>query len=128
MMERLMLDAVALWARAYKVDGFRFDLMGHHMVRNMENVRAVLDALTPEADGVHGAAVLLYGEGWDFGEVADGARGRQRHPARTSRAAASAPSTTACATRCAAAAPSTAAPTSCGSRASPPASAPCRTP
>jgi pullulanase len=75
MMERLMLDAVALWARAYKVDGFRFDLMGHHMVRNMENVRAVLDALTPVDDGVHGAAVLLYGEGWNFGEVADGARG-----------------------------------------------------
>jgi len=75
MMERLMLDAVALWARAYKVDGFRFDLMGHHMVVNMENVRGVLDALTPEADGVHGDAVLVYGEGWDFGEVADGARG-----------------------------------------------------
>jgi pullulanase len=75
MMERLMLDAVALWARAYKVDGFRFDLMGHHMVRNMENVRAVLDALTPTVDGVHGQAVLLYGEGWNFGEVADGARG-----------------------------------------------------
>ena len=75
MMERLMLDAVALWARAYKVDGFRFDLMGHHLVRNMENVRAVLDALTPEADGVHGDAVLIYGEGWNFGEVADDARG-----------------------------------------------------
>jgi pullulanase len=75
MMERLMLDAVALWARAYKVDGFRFDLMGHHMVRNMENVRATLGALTPAADGVHGDAVLLYGEGWDFGEVAAGARG-----------------------------------------------------
>jgi pullulanase len=80
MMERLMLDAVALWARAYKVDGFRFDLMGHHMVVNMENVRAVLDALTPEADGVHGGGVLVYGEGWNFGEVADGARGGQRHP------------------------------------------------
>ena len=75
MMERLMLDGVALWARAYKVDGFRFDLMGHHMVHNMENVRAVLDALTPEADAVHGAALLVYGEGWDFGEVADNARG-----------------------------------------------------
>jgi pullulanase len=75
MMERLMLDAVALWARAYKVDGFRFDLMGHHMVSNMAHVRATLDALTPDRDGVHGAAVLLYGEGWDFGEVADNARG-----------------------------------------------------
>jgi pullulanase len=75
MMERLMLDAVALWARAYKVDGYRFDLMGHHMVVNMQNVRAVLDALTPEADGAHGASLLLYGEGWDFGEVAQNARG-----------------------------------------------------
>ncbi len=75
MMERLMLDAVALWARAYKVDGFRFDLMGHHMAANMANVRATLDALTPERDGVHGDALLLYGEGWDFGEVAANARG-----------------------------------------------------
>ena len=75
MMERLMLDAVALWARAYKVDGYRFDLMGHHMVVNMQNVRAVLDALTAEADGTHGASLLLYGEGWDFGEVAQNARG-----------------------------------------------------
>ena len=23
------------WAKQYKVDGFRFDLMGHHMKRNM---------------------------------------------------------------------------------------------
>lgn len=75
MMERLMLDAVALWARAYKVDGFRFDLMGHHMAINMQHVRQVLDVLTPEQDGVHGASMLLYGEGWDFGEVAQNARG-----------------------------------------------------
>ncbi|MDF1522024.1 MAG: pullulanase-type alpha-1,6-glucosidase, partial [Trueperaceae bacterium] len=75
MMERLMLDAVALWARAYKVDGYRFDLMGHHMAVNMQHVRAVLDALTAETDGVHGASLLLYGEGWDFGEVAGNARG-----------------------------------------------------
>ncbi len=35
MMEKLMIDSVVTWARAYKVDGFRFDLMGHHMKRNM---------------------------------------------------------------------------------------------
>ncbi len=75
MMERLMLDSVALWAEHYKVDAFRFDLMGHHMARNMHAVRAVLDALTPEAHGVHGSGVYVYGEGWDFGEVAQGARG-----------------------------------------------------
>ncbi len=75
MMERLMLDSVALWAEHYKVDAFRFDLMGHHMVRNMHAVRAVLDALTADEHGVNGEGVYVYGEGWDFGEVAQGARG-----------------------------------------------------
>ena len=49
--------------------------MGHHMKRNMENVRAALDALTLEEDGVDGSSIYLYGEGWNFGEVADNARG-----------------------------------------------------
>ena len=39
-------------------------------------IRAALDTLTPEKDGVDGAAVYLYGEAWDFGEVALNARGR----------------------------------------------------
>jgi len=75
MMEKLMVDSVVTWARHYKVDGFRFDLMGHHMKANMLAVRAALDALTPARDGVDGKAVYLYGEGWNFGEVADNARG-----------------------------------------------------
>ena len=25
-----MVDSVVTWATEYKVDGFRFDLMGHH--------------------------------------------------------------------------------------------------
>lgn len=75
MMEKLMIDSVVLWATQYKVDGFRFDLMGHHMRVNMENVRAALDALTLEADGVDGKSIYVYGEGWDFGEVAVNARG-----------------------------------------------------
>ena len=75
MMERLMLDSVASWAEHYKVDAFRFDLMGHHMVRNMQAVRARLDGLSPALHGVHGEGIYVYGEGWDFGEVAQGARG-----------------------------------------------------
>ncbi|MBI5928104.1 MAG: pullulanase-type alpha-1,6-glucosidase [Chloroflexi bacterium] len=75
MMEKLMIDSVVLWATQYKVDGFRFDLMGHHMRANMEHVRAALDALTIENSGVDGKAIYLYGEGWDFGEVAQNARG-----------------------------------------------------
>lgn len=75
MMEKLMLDSLRTWATAYKVDGFRFDLMGHHILSNMEDVRAMLDSLTPDADGVDGAAIYVYGEGWDFGEVAGNALG-----------------------------------------------------
>ena len=77
MAQKLMVDGCVLWVRHYRVDGFRFDLMGHHSTENMEAVRAALDALTLEADGVDGAAVHLYGEGWDFGEVAGDARFRQ---------------------------------------------------
>ena len=69
-----MVDSVVLWARDYKVDGFRFDLMGHHSRENMLAVRTALDALTVEKDGVDGASVYLYGEGWNFGEVANNAR------------------------------------------------------
>jgi pullulanase-type alpha-1,6-glucosidase len=76
MMEKLMVDSLKTWATAYKVDGFRFDLMGHHMVYNMDAVRAMLDSLTPAADGVDGKSIYVYGEGWNFGEVADNARGR----------------------------------------------------
>ena len=74
MMGKLMVDAVLLWARHYRVDGFRFDLMGHHSVATMRAVRAALDALAPARDGVDGRAITLYGEGWNFGEVAGNAR------------------------------------------------------
>jgi pullulanase-type alpha-1,6-glucosidase len=75
MMEKLMIDSVLTWARAYKVTGFRFDLMGHHMKSNMLKLRAALDELTLARDGVDGRSIYLYGEGWDFGEVAANARG-----------------------------------------------------
>jgi pullulanase-type alpha-1,6-glucosidase len=75
MMEKLMVDSLLTWARAYKIDGFRFDLMGHHMKSNMLKVKGALAALDPAKDGVVGPGIYLYGEGWDFGEVAGGARG-----------------------------------------------------
>ncbi|WP_246266645.1 pullulanase-type alpha-1,6-glucosidase [Nonomuraea typhae] len=74
MMGRLVVDSVVTWAREYKIDGFRFDLMGHHPKSNILAVRKALDRLTPAGDGVNGKEILLYGEGWDFGEVAGGAR------------------------------------------------------
>jgi len=77
MMEKLMVDSLVTWARGYKVDGFRFDLMGHHSKANMLKVRSALDALTLQDDGVDGSSIYLYGEGWNFGEVANNARFEQ---------------------------------------------------
>ncbi|MFE1930229.1 pullulanase-type alpha-1,6-glucosidase [Streptomyces sp. NPDC059474] len=74
MMGKLVVDSIVTWARQYKVDGFRFDLMGHHPKANILAVRKALDALTPAKDGVDGKSIILYGEGWNFGEVADDAR------------------------------------------------------
>ncbi|MEZ4647677.1 MAG: pullulanase-type alpha-1,6-glucosidase [Candidatus Eisenbacteria bacterium] len=75
MMERFIGDDLVHWAKDYRVDGFRFDLMGHHMKSNLETWQTRLRALTPEVDGVDGSAIYLYGEGWDFGEVQGGKRG-----------------------------------------------------
>ncbi|MFF7372563.1 pullulanase-type alpha-1,6-glucosidase [Streptomyces tricolor] len=74
MMGKLVVDSLVTWAKQYKVDGFRFDLMGHHPKANILAVRKALDALTVEKDGVDGKKIILYGEGWNFGEVADDAR------------------------------------------------------
>ncbi len=77
MMEKLMLDSLRVWATQYKVDGFRFDLMGHHTKANIEKARDMLQSLTRRKDGVDGSSIYLYGEGWNFGEVANNARFEQ---------------------------------------------------
>ncbi|WP_416962057.1 pullulanase-type alpha-1,6-glucosidase [Streptomyces sp. Agncl-13] len=74
MMGKLVVDSVVTWAKEYKVDGFRFDLMGHQPKANILAVRKALDALTLAKDGVDGKKIIMYGEGWNFGEVADDAR------------------------------------------------------
>ena len=56
------------------MDGFRFDLMGHQPKALMVALRRDLDALTRRRDGVDGRRIFLYGEGWNFGEVANDAR------------------------------------------------------
>lgn len=53
MMEKLMVDCLVQNVRHYKIDGYRFDLMGYHTVSNMLTIKA---ALPPE--------IYLYGEGW----------------------------------------------------------------
>ncbi|MFI5528259.1 pullulanase-type alpha-1,6-glucosidase [Kitasatospora sp. NPDC051853] len=74
MMNKLVVDSVVTWAREYKVDGFRFDLMGLDPKQTMLDVQAALRGLTPRQDGVEGKDLFLYGEGWNFGVVANDAR------------------------------------------------------
>ena len=67
MMAKLMLDSVVAWVRDYKIDSFRFDLMGHQP-------RAVMEQLQVRANQTAGRTVQLIGEGWNFGEIENGAR------------------------------------------------------
>ncbi|OWQ88738.1 hypothetical protein CDN99_14745 [Roseateles aquatilis] len=67
MMGKLLVDSVVLWAREYKIVSFRFDLMGHQP-------RAVMETLQTRLKRELGRDVQLIGEGWNFGEVADGRR------------------------------------------------------
>ncbi|MDR7296485.1 pullulanase/glycogen debranching enzyme [Pelomonas aquatica] len=67
MMAKLMIDSAALWVREYRIDSMRFDLMGHQPREAMERLQARVNAAA-------GRPVQLLGEGWNFGEVADGAR------------------------------------------------------
>ncbi|MFC2690415.1 MAG: DUF3372 domain-containing protein, partial [Propionibacterium freudenreichii] len=73
MSEHLMIDSMIHWAKYYHVDGFRFDLMGHHPAEEMKRAKAALASLTLEKDGVDGSRLYIYGEGWNFGEVANNA-------------------------------------------------------
>ena len=67
MMGKLMIDSVELWAKQYRIDSFRFDLMAHQP-------RAVMEELQRRVNKAAGRHVNLIGEGWNFGEVASGAR------------------------------------------------------
>lgn len=67
MMAKLMIDSSVLWTRHYKIDSYRFDLMGHQP-------RAAMERLQKDVNEAAGRHVQLIGEGWNFGEVADGAR------------------------------------------------------
>ncbi|KAK3143133.1 hypothetical protein QOZ80_4BG0358810 [Eleusine coracana subsp. coracana] len=75
MVDRLIVDDLLNWAVNYKVDGFRFDLMGHIMKHTMMRAKSALQSLTVDEHGVDGSKIYLYGEGWDFGEVAQNKRG-----------------------------------------------------
>lgn len=67
MMEKLMSDSVLLWAQHYRIDSFRFDLMGHQPREAMVRMHQRVQQAT-------GRRIDFIGEGWNFGEIKDGAR------------------------------------------------------
>ncbi|MDM5113808.1 pullulanase-type alpha-1,6-glucosidase [Aeromonas salmonicida] len=78
MFAKLMDDSLVTWARDYKIDAFRFDLMGHHPKDQMVQALAAVKLVNPE--------MYFYGEGWNFGEVQDDKRfvqATQKHLAGT---------------------------------------------
>ncbi len=74
MFEKLISDSLVTWSRDYKIDAYRFDLMGHHPLAQMQRSLEAVRAVDPDT--------YFYGEGWDFGEIAGDARfiqARQAH-------------------------------------------------
>ena len=67
MMAKLMIDTATRWVHDYRIDSFRFDLMGHQP-------KAAMLALQKAVDKVAGKPVFLLGEGWNFGEVENNKR------------------------------------------------------
>ena len=64
MYRKFMVDSVTYWAKEYKLDGFRFDLMGLHDLETMRLIEQAVHAINPDA--------LIYGEGWTMGSTIDG--------------------------------------------------------
>ncbi len=62
MMRRFMIESVKYWYNEYRVDGFRFDLMGCHDIETMNIIRQELSKLDP--------SIFIYGEGWSAGSCA----------------------------------------------------------
>ena len=62
MMRQFMIESAKYWYNEYRVDGFRFDLMGCHDIETMNAIRAELNKLDP--------SIFIYGEGWSAGQCA----------------------------------------------------------
>ena len=67
MMAKLMIDSTATWAKDYKVDSFRFDIMGMAPL-------SVITKLKADVNKAAGRDIYLYGEAWNFGVIANDSR------------------------------------------------------
>ncbi|MEY4078560.1 MAG: hypothetical protein RIS80_329 [Actinomycetota bacterium] len=69
MVRKFIVDSVKYWASEYKLDGFRFDLMGILDVTTMQQVRQAVTAVDP--------TILVIGEGWNMGGLPEDQRASQ---------------------------------------------------
>ena len=60
MVRKFIIDSLVYWATEYKIDGFRFDLMGLYDIETMNKIYETLHAINP--------GIILYGEGWTGGD------------------------------------------------------------
>ncbi len=60
MVRKYIIDSLCYWAEEYKIDGFRFDLMGLYDIETLNEISARLKEINPN--------VILYGEGWTGGD------------------------------------------------------------
>jgi pullulanase len=67
MMGKLVVDSVSMWATRYKVDSFRFDIMGFTPLALMKRLQTAVNAAA-------GRDIYLYGEAWNSGSIANDAR------------------------------------------------------
>ncbi|KTF13225.1 alpha-1,6-glucosidase domain-containing protein [Pseudoalteromonas sp. H105] len=63
MMDKFVSDSMVILARDFGYDSFRFDVMGHMPKSSILAAREAVQAVDPDN--------YFYGEGWDFGEVAN---------------------------------------------------------
>jgi pullulanase len=60
MMRKYIIESLKHWVNEYKLDGFRFDLMGIHDIETMNIISQELLAIDP--------TIFIYGEGWKAGD------------------------------------------------------------
>ena len=58
MVRKFIVDSIMYWVNEYKIDGFRFDLMGLLDIDTMNKIRQELDNVDPN--------IILIGEGWNM--------------------------------------------------------------
>ena len=61
MARKFIVESASFWAREYRLDGFRFDLMGIHDLETMRQVRDSVSQIDP--------TFIIIGEGWNMGTV-----------------------------------------------------------